>query len=118
MTEYTVKVYPDGTEWWLNGQLHRADGPAIECSTGYKKWYLNGQLHRADGPAVERSNGYKEWWLNGQRHRDNGPAVEHSDGTKEWRGLNGVRQPHPETVKEMTVAEVSAKLGYEVKIVK
>ena len=33
---------------------------------GTKKWYLNGKLHREDGPAVERSNGTKEWWLNGK----------------------------------------------------
>ena len=30
-------------------------------------WYLNGKLHREDGPAVERSNGDKEWWLNGNK---------------------------------------------------
>jgi hypothetical protein len=31
MIEYKVKVYEDGHKgWYLNGQLHREDGPAIE----------------------------------------------------------------------------------------
>ena len=29
-----------------------------------KEWYLNGLLHREDGPAVEYANGDKEWYLN------------------------------------------------------
>ena len=29
-------------------------------------WYLNGEHHREDGPAVERADGDKEWWLNGE----------------------------------------------------
>ena len=67
MIEYNVKVWPNGTKsWWLNGELHREDGPAIEYSNGTKLWYLNGELHREDGPAVEYSNGHKEWYLNGK----------------------------------------------------
>ncbi len=27
-----------------------------------KSWYLNGKLHRTDGPAVEYPNGTKIWW--------------------------------------------------------
>jgi len=37
------------------------------CKTdahGNKYWYLNGKLHRTDGPAVERINGTKRWYLN------------------------------------------------------
>ena len=34
-------------EWWLNGKLHREDGPAIEWADGSKEWYLNGKLHEA-----------------------------------------------------------------------
>ena len=33
-------------------------------SSGAKSWFLNGKLHREDGPASERSNGAKHWWLN------------------------------------------------------
>ena len=89
MKEYTVKVYNDGyKQWHLNGELHREDGPAIECPDGSKYWCLNGQLHREDGPAVENSNGVKEWWINGERHRENGPAIERPDGSKYWY-ING-----------------------------
>ena len=56
--------------------------------------YLNGQLHRIDGPAVESVDGDKEWWLNDQLHRIDGPAVESADGDKEW-WLNGVKQVEP-----------------------
>ena len=44
MIEYTVKVYAGGDkEWYLNGKLHREDGPAVEYSYGTKYWYLNGK---------------------------------------------------------------------------
>ena len=33
---------------------------------GTKKYYVNGLLHKEDGPAVEYSNGDKEWWINGE----------------------------------------------------
>jgi hypothetical protein len=54
-------------EWYLNGELHRTDGPAAESRNGDKYWYLNGQPHRLDGPAVLSHSGYKEWWLDGQQ---------------------------------------------------
>jgi hypothetical protein len=67
MIEYTVEVYLDGgKEWFLNGERHREDGPAIEHSNGYKAWYLNDNLHREDGPAIECPDGSKYWYLNGE----------------------------------------------------
>ena len=39
----------------------------VEWTNGSKYWLLNGQYHRADGPAMEFTDGYKEWWLNGKR---------------------------------------------------
>jgi hypothetical protein len=55
MIEYTVKVSASGGKsWYLNGKLHREDGPAEEDTHGNKFWWLNGKLHREDGPAVER----------------------------------------------------------------
>ena len=61
-----VRTRDDGTkEWYVNGKLHREDGPAIEWSDGKKMWYLNGKLHREDGPAVKYIDGYEEWWVNG-----------------------------------------------------
>ena len=44
MIEYTVKVYSNGTKYWyLNGKLHREEGPAVEYANGDKYWYLNGE---------------------------------------------------------------------------
>ena len=64
-------IYDDGsTRWYLNGHLHREDGPAIEYLDGNKVWYLNGKLHRLDGPAFEHKNGTKEWYLNGKQYTE------------------------------------------------
>jgi hypothetical protein len=63
-----LKTYSDGTRaWFLNGQLHRTDGPAMELTNGTRKWCLNGKLHRPDGPAIEWANGTREWYLNGKK---------------------------------------------------
>ena len=122
MKEYTVKVLNNGTKYWyLNGVLHREDGPAIENVDGGKAWYLNGLLHRGDGPAVERTDGDKEWYLNGERYREDGPAVEWADGTKKWYS-NGKELTEEEfnaktQVKELSVAELQEMLGFKIKVV-
>ena len=85
--------------WYLNGSLHREDGPAAEWPDGDKFWYLNGSLHREDGPACEWANGAKEWYLNGKRHREDGPTVEWSDEYKLWY-LNDERV-HPEAIVDL-----------------
>jgi hypothetical protein len=85
----TCKTYPNGgKKWFLNGKLHREDGPALEKANGDKEWFLNGKRHREDGPAVEWADGTKVWCLNGIRHREDGPAVERANGDKVW-WLNG-----------------------------
>ena len=85
MSQPEMKVSSDGTKrWFLNGERHREDGPAIEWSDGEKHWYLNDKLHREDGPAIEYPNGTKCWYLNGKKHREDGPAVEYAGGTKRW----------------------------------
>jgi hypothetical protein len=33
---------------------------------GNRCWYLNGQLHRVDGPAAEYADGTNLWYLNGR----------------------------------------------------
>jgi len=82
MIEYTVKVYENGDKfWYLNGKLHREDGPAVECANGDKFWYLNGNLHREDGPAIEYTSGSKFWYLNGEELTE-----------EEWRAKT---QPQP-----------------------
>jgi hypothetical protein len=61
------EISESGTKrWWVNGLLHRTDGPAIEWSDGDKDWYINGLLHRTDGPAREFADGYDSYWLNGR----------------------------------------------------
>ena len=67
MIEYTVKVFGNGNKYWyLNGKLHREDGPAIEYADGTKHWFLNGKRHREGGPAIEYVNGTKYWFLHGE----------------------------------------------------
>ena len=67
MSQPEMKVDSDGTkQWFLNGERHREDGPAIEYPSGSKWWYLNGKYHREDGPAIEYPNGEKQWYLNGK----------------------------------------------------
>ena len=98
---YEVEVYPTGTQaWWLNGKLHREEGPAIVCANGVQHWYLNGELHREEGPAVITPSGEQRWYLYGDKITE-----------KEHK-----RRTNP--TKELTVAEIEALLGHKVKIVK
>ena len=95
-----VEYYNGDKAWYLNGELHREDGPAIEWASGSKHWYLNGELHREDGPPIEWADGSKFWYLNGTEYTE-----------AEWKAkLN--------PVKELSVKEISDLLGYEVKVVK
>ena len=107
----TLHMARDGTkQWWLNGKLHREDGPAVEHADGSKEWYLNGKIHREDGPAFEGADGTKEWYLNGNPHREDGPAFEYADGTKVWY-LNGTeidQLVYWVTTKERQMAQIKA----------
>jgi hypothetical protein len=89
--------------WYLNGKLHREDGPAIIFRNSDKHWYLNGKLHRVDGPACEYIDGTKYWFLNGDRHRTDGPAIE-AFNKKYWY-LNGVEYSKEEWLKALTVEQ-------------
>ena len=98
--EPECKTYKDGTKgWWLNGNRHHEDGPAIELANGHKEWWLNGKRHREDGPAVENANGDKIWHLNGILHREDGPAIENANGDKIWF-LNN-EPTDPETIVDL-----------------
>ena len=118
MKEYTVKVYNDRTEWFLNGKLHREDGPAVEWNNGNKEWFLNGKRHREDGPAVEFVHGSKYWFLNDKRHREDGPAIEFANGSKSW-WLNGKKLTEAKfnakmNPVELTLDEIASKFGISV----
>lgn len=107
MIEYTVRVYRNGPkQWWLNGNLHREDGPAVEYADGTKMWYLYGERHREDGPAVEYydkgkyASGALWWYLNGIRMTEE----EHKEAMN--------------SVEEMTMEEICKALGKTVKVIK
>ena len=72
-------------KWYLDGKLHREDGPAIIRADGSQVWYLHGEIHRENRPAAIWTNGSEEWYLHGKRHREDGPAaaIGHK-GTKLW----------------------------------
>jgi hypothetical protein len=40
----------------------------VETANGDHEWYLNGQLHRPDGPAIEYRGGGRQWWVHGRLH--------------------------------------------------
>lgn len=53
--------------YYKNGNLHREDGPAVECDE-FREWWSHGVLHREDGPACEYEHiggCSKRWFLNG-----------------------------------------------------
>ena len=44
MSKPVCRINKYGTKYWfVNGELHREDGPAIECPDGTKSWYLCGK---------------------------------------------------------------------------
>ena len=59
-------VEKDGVKFhYLNYELHREDGPAIEFLDAIQKhWFINGKRHREDDPAIEFLHGQKRWFLN------------------------------------------------------
>ena len=75
-----VKDRYNTTAYYLNGILHRVDGPAVIYDNGTTEWLVNGLRHRTDGPSIHRYNGDKFWYIYDKRHREDGPAVELIDG--------------------------------------
>jgi hypothetical protein len=54
--------------YYLNGELHRTDGPAYRhLINGNREWYQNGKRHRIEGPALECCDGYEEWYYEDQK---------------------------------------------------
>ena len=41
-----------------------------ELVIDYKTWYVNGKIHREDGPAIEYANGEKFWYLNDTKYSE------------------------------------------------
>jgi hypothetical protein len=93
---YTIAVDEDWVRWYLDGKLHRTDGPAVIWPDGTQAWWLNDQRHRTDGPAVIWPDGQRDWWLNDQRHR--------TDGTQAWY-LNGKRFSESEWRQQVDIGK-------------
>lgn len=69
-------IDPHGNRaWYLDSQLHRTDGPALDYCYDY--------CYDVYGSAIEYANGDCEWWLYDLRHRLDGPAVDWNDN-KQW----------------------------------
>ena len=52
------------TIWFVDGQIHKQDGPAMIFPDGDKVWFDHDKKHRIDGPAFIGNNGKHEWWIN------------------------------------------------------
>jgi hypothetical protein len=76
---------------------------------------VNGEHHRLDGPAIECSDGTKEWWVNNQQHRLDGPACEYADGTKEWciEGVYYTEEEFNAKIAEMNRPCVGKKISVD-----
>ncbi len=99
--------------WEQSEMLSRINGPALREFTAngahlFCEWWRDGLLHRATGPAVvdfdekgKERPVREEWWLNGKRHRQDGPAriwydPETGEITDEEWWQNGARITPPQ----------------------
>ena len=77
------KIKFDG--WYVNGKLHREDGPALveyyeNGQIMSNECYVNGKLHREDGPALVEyyENGQiksQKWYENAKLHKNDYSAI-------------------------------------------
>jgi len=52
-------IRPDGSIYLCT--LHRLCGPAVERDNGSKEWWVNGDRHRTNGPAMEEIGDPVRW---------------------------------------------------------
>lgn len=52
--------------YFVDGKLHRENGPSIIKPNGDAYWHKHNLLHREDGPAIEFADGESVWYLNGE----------------------------------------------------
>jgi hypothetical protein len=58
-----LSIWQNGNKFWfLNGNWHRAIGPAVIWKDDDSEWYCRGQRHRADGPAVLQKTSNSIWF--------------------------------------------------------
>lgn len=68
MTQDKIRVdinFAGDKYYYKNNELHREDGPAIDCVNGFQAWFLEGVRHREDGPAVIFDDN-KFWYFRGK----------------------------------------------------
>lgn len=65
-----VQAHTGRTDYLLNGQLHRVNGPARISAEGDEHWYERGRRHRIGGPALISRNGASQWWVDGIQTAD------------------------------------------------
>lgn len=94
-----IKDKTGGTQWIVDGKMHREDGPAW-ITDEFLRWYKHGDLHREDGPAlIWRKLTREEWYQNDKLHREDGPALVHlARKISDWY-INGEKLT-PEQVAE------------------
>jgi hypothetical protein len=73
-----VAFSDDTTAWYLDGRLHRDEGPAVEIGA-FRSWYRHGRNHRDDGPAIEWPDGRQQWMVNGKTTKWRNPAYPEQD---------------------------------------
>jgi len=56
-----------GAENYHNYGMMITKGPSSLNVDGMQYWFLDGKLHREDGPACEWADGGKSWYLNDKR---------------------------------------------------
>ena len=74
--------------FYLDGNIEESynvplDFTGITELDNCKQWYVNGLLHRIDGPSCEYREGDKLWFFHGKRHREDGVAIEECGGLME-----------------------------------
>jgi len=77
----------NGKYWYLNGEFHREDGPAVEWANGDKAWYFKNKNHRLNGPAVMRANGVKAWWVDGIQYIG---SSKYKKAVKDYKKINNL----------------------------
>src|ERR1700691_2444848 len=101
-------IWKDGRfKYFLNGKIHREDGPAAIHLNGIIEYCINGKLHREDGPAFTWPDVSLEYWLNGKLHREEGPAIIWDDGREEWfLNDNNITKEVKDWIKENNIPKV------------
>lgn len=99
---------------FLNGHLHRDDGPAF-ITPLEQFYYRHGKLHKKNGPA-HISKSRVTYYYNGLIHRSNGPAIITKSGNEAYYRKNKLhRKNKPALInksKKNTIEDSYIKEGY------